>query len=152
MQIYRNKTFLPKAFKVYDDFISTNKVIRNTTASDQIQYVGKKIIRAAEAYFEYKQNLNYLNKYAWEYRLVDDKAINTWCMPGGKIVFYTGIMDIAKTEAGIAAIMGHEVAHALANHGAQRMSAGTIQQGLGVLGAKLLKNEPEKKRNLFLKA
>ena len=95
MQIYRNKTFLPKAFKVYDDFISTNKVIRNTTASDQIQYVGKKIIHAAKAYFEYKQNLNYLNKYAWEYRLVDEKAINTWCMPGGKIVFYTGIMDIA---------------------------------------------------------
>jgi Zn-dependent protease with chaperone function len=73
-------------------------------------------------------------------------------MPGGKIVFYIGIMDVAKTEAGIAAIMGREVAHALANHGAQLMSAGTIQQGLGILGAKLLENEPEKKRDLFLKA
>ena len=61
-------------------------------------------------------------------------------------------MDIAKIEAGIAAIMGHKVAHALANHGAQRMSAGTIQQGLGILGAKFLENEPEKKRDLFLKA
>ena len=143
---------LPQAFKAYDEFISTNKVIRNTPASNQIQDVGKRITQAAEAYFKYKQNPNYLDDYAWEYNLVEDKAINAWCMPGGKIVFYTGIMDIAKTEAGIAAIMGHEVAHALANHGAQRMSAGTIQQGLGILGAKLLENEPEKKRNLFLKA
>ena len=86
---------LPQAFKAYDDFITTNKVIRNTTASDQIQHVGKKITRAAEAYFEYKQNLNYLDDYVWEYNLVEDKAINAWCMPGGKIVFYTGIMDIA---------------------------------------------------------
>ena len=152
LQIYGNKTVLPQAFKAYDDFITTNKVIRNTTASNQIQHVGKKITRAAEAYFEYKQNLSYLDDYAWEYNLVEDKAINAWFMPGGKIVFYTGIMDVAETEAGIAAIMGHEVAHALANHGAQRMSAGTIQQGLGILGAKLLENEPEKKRDLFLKA
>ena len=57
-------------------------------------------------------------------------------------MFYTGIIDVAETEAGIASIMGHEVAHALANHGAQRMSAGTIQQGVGILGAKLLENEP----------
>ena len=152
LQIYGNKTVLPQAFKAYDEFISTNKVIRNTPASNQIQDVGKRITQAAEAYFKYKQNPNYLDDYAWEYNLVEDKAINAWCMPGGKIVFYTGIMDIAKTEAGIAAIMGHEVAHALANHGAQRMSAGIIQQGLGILGAKLLENEPEKKRDPFLKA
>ena len=63
---------------------------------------------------------------------------------------YTGIMNIAKTEAGIAAIMGHEVPHALANHVTQFMRAGTIQQGLGVLGTKLLENEPEKKRDLSL--
>ena len=78
---------LPKSFKAYDDFITTNKVIRNTTASDQIQHVGKKITRAAEAYFKYKQNLSYLDDYAWEDSLVEDKAINAWCNPGGEIVF-----------------------------------------------------------------
>ena len=65
LQIYGNKTVLPKAFKAYDDFITTNKVIRNTTASNQIRHFGEKITRAAEAYFEYKQNLSYLDDYAW---------------------------------------------------------------------------------------
>ena len=73
-------------------------------------------------------------------------------MPGGKIVFHTGILEVAQNEAGIAAIMGHEVAHALSNHGAQRMSVGTIQQGVGILLAQLADKEPEKKKDLILKA
>src|SRR5690606_5946279 len=78
----------------------------------------------------------YLEGYAWEYKLVDSKEVNAWCMPGGKIVFYTGILPICKDDAGIAAVMGHEVAHALANHGQQRMSAGLVQQ-LGAVGAQV---------------
>src|SRR5690606_28123438 len=70
----------------------------------------------------------------WDYNLVDSKEVNAWCMPGGKIVFYTGILPICKNDAGIATVMGHEVAHALANHGQQRMSAGMLQQ----LGAEVL--------------
>src|SRR5690606_30757767 len=65
--------------------------------------------------------------------LVRDDQVNAWCMPGGKIVVYTGLLPITRTETGLAVVMGHEVAHALADHGAQRMSAGTLQQ-LGAVG------------------
>lgn len=126
LQFYDNKTLLPLVFKEYENFINSNEVIRGTKESDQIEFVGKKITQAAETYFQYKGNLSYLDDYEWEYNLVKDDAINAWCMPGGKIVFYTGILEVAQNEAGIAAIMGHEVAHALSNHGAQRMSMGRI--------------------------
>ena len=86
----------------------------------------------------------YLKEYKWEYNLVDDPAVNAWAMPGGKIVFYTGILPIAKNEAGVAAIMGHEVAHALANHGQQRMSAGQLQAIGAVAGNVALGNDPQK--------
>lgn len=79
---------------------------------------------------------NYLEGYKWEYKLVEDKAVNAFCMPGGKIVVYTGILPITKNESGLATVMGHEVAHALANHGAQRMSASQLQQ-LGAVGVGL---------------
>ena len=78
---------------------------------------------------------------------MDDEKVNAWCMPGGKIVFYTGILPIAANETGIAAIMGHEVAHALANHGQQRMSAGLVQQAGAVAGNMVIKDDED--RTLF---
>ena len=75
---------------------------------------------------------------------MNDEKANAWCMPGGKIVFYTGILPIAANETGIAAIMGHEVAHALANHGQQRMSAGLVQQAGAVAGNMVIKEEEER--------
>ena len=71
---------------------------------------------------------DYFKDYKWDFKLVQDDSINAWAMPGGKIVFYTGILPITKDEAGIAVVMGHEVAHAILNHGQQRMSAGILQQ------------------------
>ena len=75
----------------------------------------------------------YLKDYRWEYKLVDSKEANAWCMPGGKIVVYSGILPITQNESGLATVLGHEVSHALANHGAQRMSAAQLQQ-LGAVG------------------
>ena len=74
---------------------------------------------------------------------MDSKEVNAWCMPGGKIVVYSGILPITKNEAGLAAVMGHEVAHALANHGQQRMSAGQLQQLGEVAGNIALSKNPE---------
>jgi len=124
---------LASSFQQYDQFLSENKVIKGTPQAEMITRVGQRIAIAAERYLDANGHQGYLKDYKWDYNLVDDKTVNAWCMPGGKIVFYTGILPIAQNETGIAIIMGHEVAHALADHGQQRMSAGMIQQ-IGAVG------------------
>ncbi|MFC7357345.1 M48 family metallopeptidase [Jejudonia soesokkakensis] len=138
-----NSQILPMAFQQYDQFLSENKVVKGTSQSQMIQNVGQKIATASERYLTANGYAGYLQDYRWEYNLVEDPAVNAWCMPGGKIVFYTGIMPIAQDEAGVAAIMGHEVAHALANHGQQRMSAAQLQQIGAVAGNVALSKNPE---------
>ncbi len=128
-----NSQILPMAFQQYDAFLSENKIVTGTKEAQMVNNVGQKISSAAERYLTANGYAGYLKDYRWEYKLVDSKEVNAWCMPGGKIVFYTGILPIAQNEAGIAAIMGHEVAHALANHGQQRMS-GSQLQALGAAG------------------
>jgi predicted Zn-dependent protease len=148
-----NSQLFPMAFSQYETFLKDQKVIRGTAAALQINRVGKKIATAAQDYFSFKGLPNALKDYRWEYHLVENAQKNAWCMPGGKIVFYTGILQVANTEDQVAAIMGHEVAHALANHGGQRMSAQLLQKGIGMLGQQVvLKNAPEAKQQQILKA
>lgn len=128
-----NSELFPSSFQQYGDFLKTNKVIVGTADAKRVEKVGIKIKVAAEKYLTSIGQPEYLKDYRWEYKLVDDKAVNAWCMPGGKIVVYTGILPITKDDAGLATVMGHEVSHALANHGAQRMSAAQLQQ-LGSVG------------------
>ncbi|WP_204345913.1 M48 family metallopeptidase [Psychroserpens algicola] len=145
-----NSQLFPTAFAQYDQFLTENNVITGTSDADMIQRVGQRIAVAAERWLNANGHQGYLDDYQWEYNLVNDKTVNAWCMPGGKIVFYTGILPIAQNETGIAAIMGHEVAHALANHGQQRMSAGMLQQIGAVAGNVAIKDEQS--RNLFNQA
>lgn len=137
-----NSQLFPTAFAQYDEFLTENKVIRNTKDADMVRRVGQKIAVAAERWLDANGYQGYLKDYQWEYNLVDDKTVNAWCMPGGKIVVYSGILPVAQDEAGLAAIMGHEVAHALANHGQQRMSAGMLQQ-LGAVAGNVVISDPE---------
>jgi len=131
-----NDEIFASSFSQYGEFLKTNKVITGTTDAKRVETVGMKIKAAAEKLLKAKGTAGQLEGYAWEYKLVDSKEVNAWCMPGGKIVFYSGILPICKDEAGMATVMGHEVAHALANHGQQRMSAGLMQQlGAGVAQA-----------------
>jgi predicted Zn-dependent protease len=128
-----NDQLFPSAFAQYREFLAANKVVTGTADAKRVESVGIKIKNAAERYLNSIGQTDYLKGYQWEYKLVEDKAVNAWCMPGGKIVVYTGILPITKDDAGLATVMGHEVAHALANHGAQRMSAAQLQQ-LGAAG------------------
>ncbi len=147
-----NSQLFPTAFAQYDQFLTENKVVKGTSDAQMITRVGQRIAVAAERWLDANGNQGYLKDYKWEYNLVNDKTVNAWCMPGGKIVFYTGILPIANGETGVAAIMGHEVAHALANHGQQRMSAGMIQQlgGLGVAVA--TGNKSSENQQLWMQA
>ena len=138
-----NSQILPMAFQQYDQFLSENKVVTGTADANMVKSVGQKISTAAERWLNANGYAGYLKDYQWEYNLVQDETVNAWCMPGGKIVFYTGILPIANGERGVAAIMGHEVAHALANHGQQRMSAGQLQAIGAVAGNVALSNDPE---------
>ncbi|MEL0456093.1 M48 family metallopeptidase [Flavobacteriaceae bacterium SZ-1-7] len=147
MALVPNSQLFPTAFAQYNQFLSENKVVTGTSEAAMVTRVGQRIAVAAERYLNANGHQGYLNDYKWEYNLVDDKTVNAWCMPGGKIVVYTGILPIAKNETGLAAIMGHEVAHALANHGQQRMSAGMLQQ-LGAVAGNIAIQD-EKSRNAF---
>lgn len=133
MALVPNSEILPSAFAQYNQFLSENKVVSGTPEAKKVETVGSKIKVAAERWLNANGYEGYLKDYQWEYKLVDNKEVNAWCMPGGKIVVYTGILPITKDDTGLATVMGHEVSHALANHGQQRMSAGVLQQ-LGAVG------------------
>ncbi len=150
MAFVPNSQLFPSAFAQYDQFLSENNIIKGTKEAEMIARVGQRIAVAAERWLDANGQQGYLKDYKWEYNLVNDKTVNAWCMPGGKIVFYTGILPVAENETAIAAIMGHEVAHALANHGQQRMSAGMLQQ-LGAVAGNVAINDA-KSRELFNQA
>ena len=138
----------------YQQFLSENKVVNNSNNRDveMVRRVGQRITRAVETYYADKGMSDKLAGFKWEYNLVDDKAVNAWCMPGGKIVVYTGLLPITQNEAALAAVMGHEVSHALLQHGNQRMSQGLLQQLGGVALAVAVANKPQETQNLFMNA
>lgn len=143
---------LPSAFAQYSSFLKENKVVSGTSSARLVETVGTKIKNAAQRYLNANGYKDYLDNYRWEYKLVESKEVNAWCMPGGKIVVYSGILPITKNEAGLATVLGHEVAHALANHGQQRMSAGLLQQ-LGAVGTQLaVGNQSEQTQALAMQA
>ncbi len=140
------------SFQQYDQFLNENKVVKNTSQSAQIKRIGTKIQKSVEQYLAEKNMSDHLNGYSWEFNLVESDQVNAWCMPGGKVVFYTGILPICKDEAGIATVMGHEIAHAIAEHGGERMSQGLIVQlgGMGLQAA--LEKEPALTQQLAMTA
>ncbi len=147
LNAFPNSQLFPTAFAQYDQFLNENKVITGTKDAQMITAVGQRIASAAERWLNANGYPGYLSDYKWEYTLVNDEAVNAWCMPGGKIVFYTGILPITQTETGVAVVMGHEVAHALADHGAQRMTAAYGQQIGAVIGNVAIQDA--QKRNMF---
>jgi predicted Zn-dependent protease len=117
-----------------------------------VKRVGLNIKNAVETYFAQHNLSKDLKGYAWEFNLIESNEVNAWCMPGGKVVVYTGILPVTQDETGLAVVMGHEIAHAVAQHGGERMSQGLLQQLGGAALSVALQNEPQKTQNIFLTA
>lgn len=137
----------------YDEFLTENPpVSASNERSELIKGMGAKISVAVEAYLKDNGLEKRVEGFQWEFNVVDDPTANAWCMPGGKVVFYTGLMDIADNDDQLAAVMGHEIAHAVARHGNERMSQGmTAQLGVSALSVAMSQN-PTLTKELFLQA
>lgn len=137
----------------YKEMMGKVKLSQDAAAVAKLRRVGQRVALAAEAVMRESGTADEIPNYQWEFNLVqDDKTVNAFCMPGGKVAFYTGILPICKDETGLAVVMGHELAHALAKHGNERMSQQLLVELGGSALSAALKEKPEKTQELFLLA
>lgn len=138
----------------YRQFLSESRIVSSSASKDaeMVQRVGSRIAKAVPSLYAEMGASDQLPDYKWEFNLVDSKEINAWCMPGGKVVVYTGLLPVAQNEAALAVVMGHEIMHALGDHGRERMSQGLVQQLGGVALAVAVSNKPAETQNLFMNA
>ncbi len=147
-----NDQLFSASFQQYDAFLDSSNVVTGTAESRMVKRVGDKIKTAAERYLNANGYQGFLDDFRFEYNLVNDDQVNAFAMPGGKTVVYTGILPITQDETGLAVVMGHEVAHALADHGAQRMSAAQVQQLGAVAGTVALSGKSQQTQQIFAQA
>lgn len=134
----------------YRQFLSESKVVSATNDKDaeMVKRVGTRIASAITKYYSEKGLSHALDGYKWEFNLVDNKEINAWCMPGGKVVVYTGLLPVTQNEAALAIVLGHEITHAVAGHGRERISQVYLAQGIEVAGNIALSSN-KKALNIF---
>ena len=150
--IVPGSTMNSMSFKSYGEFLTQHKLSTNAEQTQMVKSVGGKIQKAVEDYCAENGLEDQLSGYDWEFNLVDDPNVNAWAMPGGKVVVYSGLLPIAQGEAGLAVVMGHEIAHAFAKHGAERMSQGLLVQMGGVALSTALDDYPNQTKNLFMQS
>lgn len=132
VNIINDADILPASFAQYENFLKENTLSKDAKMTAEIENVGMRISRAVDRFMRANGMIEEANSYQWEFKLVQDDQMNAWCLPGGKVVFYTGILPVCKNTDGIAAVMGHEIAHAFAKHGQERMTSAYGQQLGGV--------------------
>ncbi|MEI7472219.1 MAG: M48 family metallopeptidase [Chitinophagaceae bacterium] len=136
LALFPESTLQKQSVTEYRSFLSQNKVLSENVNKDaeMVRRVGTRISKAITDYYSAKGLSKELEGYKWEFNLVDSKEVNAWCMPGGKVVVYTGLLPITQNEAALAVVLGHEITHAVAHHGNERISQAMIAQGLAVTG------------------
>jgi predicted Zn-dependent protease len=142
------------AVSQYEKFLSEHKVLDAGSSKDaaMVDHVGARISKAITEYYISQQKESVVEGYNWEFNTIDNKAVNAWAMPGAKVVVYSGLLPVAQNETGLAIVVGHEIAHAIAKHGSERMSQAMIQQLGGMALQVALSEKPEETQNLFLQS
>lgn len=118
----------------------------------RVKTIGSKLAQAATKFLNDNGAADRVANFEWEFNVVNDNTVNAWCMPGGKVVVYTGILPVCANDAGLAVVMGHEIAHAIARHGNERMSQGIALQGAGMTVEVLTQQKPSLAGDLFLQS
>ena len=138
----------------YKAFLDENKVLnpRNSKDAAMVDRVGARISNAITKYYNGQGQQSVIDGYKWEFNTVDSKEANAWCMPGGKVVVYKGLLSVTENETALAIVVGHEIAHAIAKHGSERMSQGIIQQLGGMALEVAISKKPQETQNLFMQA
>ncbi|GAB3340135.1 M48 family metallopeptidase [Marivirga atlantica] len=152
LDLIGDNQLMASSFDSYDQVLKENKLSNDQEKVQMIKRVGNNIKNSVEKYLDQKGRSDLTEGFKWEFNLIVDDIVNAWCMPGGKVAFYTGILPICKNEAGVAVVMGHEVAHAVANHGGERMSQALVQQLGGVALGVALQQQPEQTQALAMAA
>lgn len=150
LSLFKEADLQQQSLTQYRSFLSANKVLSTEKNKDaeMVFNVGTKIAHAINEYYSSKGLSKELEGYHWEFNLVKNDEVNAWCMPGGKVVVYTGLLSVTKNEDALAIVLGHEITHAVAHHGNERMSQAAIAQGIQIAGDAWTKNQ-EKINKIF---
>ena len=143
---------LSMSFQQYDQFLQNHELSQDQDKVRTVEEVGNKVKTAVQQYFKERDRSEELQGYEWEFHLVADDKVNAFCMPGGKVVIYEGILDVAQNRTGLAVVMSHEIAHAIAQHGNERMSQQLITKLGGMALAQAVKEKPEQTQQLWMAA
>jgi predicted Zn-dependent protease len=150
-------TLLPESdlqqmsMKEYSNFLKSHKVMPDTAQFTKlVKKTGNRIVSAITAHLAEQGKSDLLKGYKWEFNLVQDSLVNAWCMPGGKVVVYTGLLKVTQNESALAIVMGHEIAHAVAQHGNERMSQELMRQAGGAALSVFMVNQPSATQDIFM--
>jgi predicted Zn-dependent protease len=150
LSLVSDSEMLSMSFGEYGQFLKDNKLSTNTSQVNMVKQVGGRIQNAVETYFARNGMSQQLAGYAWEFNLVESDEVNAWCMPGGKVVVYTGILPITKDATGLAVVLGHEISHAVAKHSNERMSQALIAQLGGETLSAALQNKSDQTKQIWM--
>ena len=150
LSLVSDADMLSTSFVQYDQFMKENKRSSNTAQANLVKGVGRRIQSAVVTYFAQNNMSSELNGFAWEFNLIENEDVNAWCMPGGKVVVYSGIIPVTRNENGLAVVMGHEIAHAVAKHSNERMSQALVAQLGGQTLAAALQQQPQQTQDIWM--
>ena len=144
-----DETVLSLASQEYGTFLSENPPVTGTPEAEKVRRVSEKVISGVQRYLSDIGKSDLIDDYQWEFNLVNNPEVNAWCMPGGKIVVYSGILPYATTDDQLAVVIGHEIAHAVLKHGNERMSQQLLIQYGGAALSTLMSSNPGEMQTLF---